>query len=573
MKAVDPVPVKDIQVRLRCGLILAMALAAAGACAADPVQVKIEIGPDGRVTRERFLQANASPDAQVKAALEQAFDRMDTDHDNSLTLSELKAQARTEETPPPPSGPDDEPENEPAFPVMAGDSRASTGACPYAVVISATAAGKPEWKAVAEALIRKHKGTLVVYEGSVYNALPDLTRLQPRFTAFVARPEILGRIFVARVHRLTRRLDADPYTDTIWGIVSAGAPGAALRVASATEPRTVRSVISLTGVRNPLYDEVFTISDGAAGDWYWRQRGGAEKRGSDGDADRIQLFVDHFTRMQPDAIVASGHATERNLEMCFGKGNTEVRDGKWVGVVNWRRRGADEQVVPIPEDEHPRIFLGAGNCLIGNFQKRADSLAAVMIGRHAVNQFVGYTVPTWYGKGGWGTLNTWQDFAGTYSLAEAFFFNNQAITRELRTRFPESAGKILPVSERGEGLEALHGLTKENKDENGMLWDRDVVAFYGDPALRVTLDPAKNESRTRFSIKENGNRYRFEAVTEKEAGGTVALRFPRRIDGDLEVTSGQEHSPVIADDFILIPDAKLKPGEPLRVDFTARAHR
>ena len=533
-------------------------------------QIRVEMGPDGTVTKEAFLAANSSTNEAIAAAVRETFDRLDADHDGSLTVAELMAEAARREPVPKPAGPDDEPDAEPAWPAV-GTNGALEKAAAYAVVISETAEALPGWKAVAEALVEKHHAALVVYKGSVCNALPDLARLHPRCTAFVARPEILGRLFVARVHRLTRRLDDDPFTDTLWGIVSASTPEAALRMAQATQPATVHSVISLTGVRNDAYDEIFTISDGKAGDWYWKKSGGEEVRGSDGDADRVQLFIEHFAGMKPDAIVASGHATERNLEMCFSKGNTEVRDGRWVGVANWRRRGEEEREVPMPEDAHPRIFLGAGNCLIGNFHKRADSLAAIMIGRHEVNQFVGYTVPTWYGKGGWGTLGIWQDFGGTYSLAEAWFFNNQVITHELQTRFPASAGRVLPMTERGEGMESLQGLTQENKDENGMMWDRDVVAFYGDPALRVCLDAARDPAAPQLSMKENGNRYRFEAVSRQGGSGTLAMRFPRRIPGTLNVTAGQEFHPILADDFIVIPAAKLAAGIPLRVDFAAAA--
>ena len=66
-------------------------------------------------------------------------------------------------------------------------------------------------------------------------------------------------------------------------------------------------------------------------------------------------------------------------------------------------------------------------------------MAATLISNYNVNQFVGYIVPTWYGKGGWGTLGLWQHLGGRYSLAEAWFFNNQVITHELKTRYPKSA--------------------------------------------------------------------------------------------------------------------------------------
>jgi zinc protease len=540
---------------------------------AKSLAINLAMGPDGKLTREQFFAQNATDDPQLRKILEGIFARFDTERTGVITMAQVAAlmPARPPKAvPAKPAGPDDEPEAEPALPALPEPANKIAEPAPYAVVISATANAIPEWKAVADALVAKHDGVLVVYEGSVWNALPDLIRLHPRYTAFVARPEILGRIFVARVHRLTRRLDEDPYTDTMWGIVSGDTPQSALRVAKADQPQIVRSVISLTGVQNPLYDEVYTISDGTIGDWYRRHRDRKEERGSDGDVDRVHDFVTQFAEMKPDAVVASGHATEQNLEMPFGKGNTEIRDGKWVGVENWHRPGAQERLVPIPEDDHPRIFIGAGNCLIGNFQKRADSLAAVMIGRHGVNQFVGYTVPTWYGKGGWGTLGAWQSSGGTYSLSEAFYFNNQSITHELLSRFPSAFGQTLTFSERGEGMEALHGMNPSNRDEAGLVWDRDVVAFYGDPAMRVTLDPAKNAVGPRFSWKEEGTRYRFEATTVEESKGMVAMQFPKRVEGAIEITAGSEHAPVITDDFILIPEATLKPGAPLRVEFTTR---
>jgi zinc protease len=541
---------------------------------AQKLSLNLKMGPDGKLTREQFMAQNPTEDPNLRQMLSQIFDRFDPEHTGVITMEQLARilpQAQGQGPPPPPAGPDDEPEAEPAWPSPPDPASVAAQPAPYAVVISETANSIPEWKAVADALVAKHKGVKIVHAGSIYNSLPDLIHLQPRYTAFVARPEILGRVFVARVHRLTRQLDDDPYTDTIWGIVSGDTPQTALRIATADQPKIVRSVISLTGVTNPLYDEVYTISDGKPGDWYRRHKDGKEETGSDGDVDRARDFVKQFTEMKPDALVGSGHATERNLEIPFGKGNTEVRDGKWVAVENWRRKGAEEHVIPIPEDGHPRIYLGAGNCLIGNFQKRKDSLAAVMMGRHGVNQMVGYTMVTWYGKGGWGTLGAWQGLCGTHSLAEAFYFNNQVITHELKTRFPATLGKTIPIPERGHGTDVLDRMNLTDKDEAGMLWDRDVVAFYGDPAFRITLDPAKDKARTKFSLKEEGGRYRFEASAEAETKGLVAMNFPKRIRGEIEVTAGGDLHPVVTDDFILIPEATLKPGKPLRVEFTVKS--
>jgi zinc protease len=471
---------------------------------------------------------------------------------------------------------DDEPEAEPAMPHVPPEVGEAAGECNYAVVISARSAADRNWKAVAEALLKKHEGRLIVYTGSVVNCLPDLARIHPRYTAFVARPEIVGRQFVARIHRLTRHLDDDPYTDTIWGIVTAATPEAALRVAAATEPRIVHSVISNTGVRNGLYDTVFTLSDGKAGEWYSKSAKGAEKHGSDGDADRTELFVDKFKALDPDAIVTSGHATERNLEMPFSKGNTESYRGKWYGIVNWRRPDVKPSLLPIPHSDHPRVFLGAGNCLIGNFHKSADSMAATLISNYGVNQFVGYTVPTWYGKGGWGTLGLWQHLRGRYSLAEAFYFNNQVITHELKTRFPRSADKCLPISEAGYGLDERRIFSSgvSDKDEAGMLWDRDVVAFYGDPALRVTADPGKGPADVETTFSQTKDLCTFDVSVGATTASIsrdqpLAYLFPKRLHGKITLLSGQEFAPLITDDFLLVTKPKYDAGSRYKLEFRA----
>ena len=90
----------------------------------------------------------------------------------------------------------------------------------YAVVVSKATAAADGWKDVVQTLRTKHGGTVVTYDADPAEVLPELPRLFPRHTCFVATPQEAGRTFVAAVHRLARKLDDDPYTDTFWGIVT-----------------------------------------------------------------------------------------------------------------------------------------------------------------------------------------------------------------------------------------------------------------------------------------------------------------------------------------------------------------
>jgi zinc protease len=547
------------------GILLFGVAAMIGPASGQSVSLKIEdSNHDGAISRKEFL--SGAPEAQ-REAIDAAFAKLDCDGNGVLSGAELRALAERgtrAHRDSKPHAADDEIGTSSCTPAQTAIQR---GTASYAVVMSAVTAADPGWKAVATALVKKHGASLVTYSGSVTNALEALQALRPRYTAFVTRPEVLGRIYVARVHRLTRRLDDDPYTDTLWGIVCAGTPDAARRMAVATEPAVVRSALTLTGVDARLYDDLLTISDGKPGDYLLQRKGREPVRGSDGNADRVNLFVTQFQGIQPDAIVGSGHATERNLEMCFSKGNTEIRDGKWYGLVHWR------EPVLIPPDGHGRVFLGAGNCLIGNFQRRADSMAAVLTGSYDFNQFVGYTVPTWYGKGGWGTLSLWDHLAGRHSLGEAWFFNNQVITHELNRRFPELAGRELPISDEGEGLPDS-SVGRMERDASGMLWDRDVVAFYGDPAFRVVHDPSKLPCPVQTDVKREGNRWTVAVRNGDPAKGAVhrdqplCLVLPSPAPG-AKVIEGERYEPLVKEHYLMLFKPDYRTNATYKVIFTS----
>ena len=442
----------------------------------------------------------------------------------------------------------------------------------YAVVVSSATYAKIEWRAVADALVKKHDGSLVVHTGPVTACRAQLASLMPQFTAFVAEPQDVGRVFIARIHRMTRALDGDPYGDTVWGVVSAATAAGALRVAQATEPLAVSSALTLTGVNMNLFTQYFGISDGKVGDWVWRRPDGTVTNGADGNADRTALFLGHFVAMQPDLLVGSGHATEGNLEMCFSKGNSIAQDGLWHLVSCTGVR------TTIPTNAHPRVFLGAGNCLIGNFQMRPTSMAPTMLDAYGFNQFVGYTVPTWYGKGGWGTLGLWQHMPGRYSLAEAWFFNNQVIVHELLAQHPGAAGTSLPVSESGEGI-SVPSVLNLDKDALGLLWDRDVVAFYGDPALRVCLDGARlpADVDTRFSPQAApGGATNWTLAVRigtntagVHADAPLCLWLPRRMHA-VETISGRQYDPVFAGRFVMLMKPSYATNSSWSVEFRER---
>ncbi len=123
------------------------------------------------------------------------------------------------------------------------------------------------------------------------------------------------------------------------------------------------------------------------------------------------------------------------------------------------------------------------------------------------------------------------------------------------------------------------GLTAQ--DAAGLLFDRDVVAFYGDPAWAVRMAPGLCAWDQRLTVTDG--LYRFEvAPQEGEAtfrpvnsngsqrgGRPIVAWLPHRI-GKAEILEGQDLRPTIADDFMLIPlPDRCEPGRTYRVVFRA----
>ena len=107
------------------------------------------------------------------------------------------------------------------------------------------------------------------------------------------------------------------------------------------------------------------------------------------------------------------------------------------------------------------------------------------------------------------------------------------------------------------------GLTAN--DARGLLYDRDTVAFYGDPAWAARMaDRPKYFEQTltvkgdtyTFSIKPNRGADSFKAVDPNgsQRGGRPFIAFlPHRVR-DAKIISGAEWKPVITENFILMPN-------------------
>ena len=418
----------------------------------------------------------------------------------------------------------------------------------YCVVVNAATNEDSAWKAVVDALVRKHDGRLLTYTSSPVEVLDQLRQEHPRYTCFVSTRDQAGREFVETVHQLTRRLDDDPYTDTLWGILTGYDAANALAIAEYHVPLTVRKVASGTEIALQMCEQGLWYDELVKNKFVRKQKGGSvqQLRGPD---DTTAALVQSLNDFQPDLFVTSGHATERNWQIGFRyrNGFFKSRDGQMYGEDTQRKR------IDV-DSPNAKVYLPIGNCLMGHIDG-PDAMALAWMNDVGVKQMIGYTVPTWFGYGGWGVLDYFVEQPGRYSLSEAFFANHHAL---------------------------IHALETKAGNQRGMAFDRDVVAFYGDPKWEARLaaaDCAYDQELTitdgvyTFRITPNRGSDSFKPINTNGAQRgwrPIVHWLPKRIK-DVRVVKGTELNPVITDDFLLLPNPRdCDPSVVYEVVFTAR---
>ena len=453
---------------------------------------------------------------------------------------------------------------------VATDAVAESG--DYVVAISKATKADQEWAKVSEALLRKHHGVESVYESDVADCLGALKQSLPRYVCFVARPEEATREFVVKIHRLTRKLNDDPYGDCLWGIVTGFDAKSAMRIASCSEPLLIRKGSAGTGLNLDVFDEGVWFSEGTAGE-FWQKAAGGKAEKKSGPADSIKALVDTFNTYQPDFFLTSGHASEYDWQpgYSYRNGDFRSRNGQLIG------RDLQNALQPV-NSPNPKVYLAAGNCLIGHVKDK-NSMALAWLGSGGANQMVGYTVVTWYGAMGWGTKDFFFDLPGRYSLAEAFYFSNQAILHKLQTRFPADA----KFEFNSWDLESNQGLLNEYakkltpqkseqdvKDLLGLLWDRDTVAFYGDPGWVARLAPRELPLNTEIVEKDGSFHYLVHVTKACLPGKPLSMLLPKRVK-DVELVHGQEFEPLITSNAImLMKSGSFEAGKTYDVEFKAK---
>jgi len=145
------------------------------------------------------------------------------------------------------------------FVTFSSMSQAETPKPSYAVVASKATHADAEWRKVIDALVERHGAEILLYDKTPAESLEPLQKLFPRHVCFVATPAEASREFVATVHQFTRKLDDDPYTDVLWGILTGFDAAGALRIAQCAEPLSIERVAAGAELQPVITDNFLLI--------------------------------------------------------------------------------------------------------------------------------------------------------------------------------------------------------------------------------------------------------------------------------------------------------------------------
>ncbi len=338
----------------------------------------------------------------------------------------------------------------------------------------------------------------VLYKGPVRSSQKELSEIKPHFSCFLTHHSECSRDFVQQVNKLTRELNSShPFTDTIWGILTGLYEDDVLPTLD-QEPLSIGRVIANCPVDLEKFGSGVWFSEFERGASYCKASRQSLPVKQECPDDTTELIVQAIseerqrredknpTEKGVDMVISSGHATEEdwNIAYCFEGGRVLCRNGQLYGSMLTGKH------VNVHRSKTPKILSAAGNCLMGHI---SDEHCMALGWMHSANvvQMIGYVEPTWFGYGGWGVHKYFVNNPGSMSFAEAFFANQQSLLYELYSKYPQHMEATLE-SHRSVYKKCFNTSSSAqeslSRDCSGLIYDRDNVAFYGDPAWRAQLE-------------------------------------------------------------------------------------
>ena len=446
----------------------------------------------------------------------------------------------------------------------------------YAIVASKAVMDDPAWKAATvDVLTAKHPGAQVlVWEANPNEVKAELAKTQPSFTAFAVKPTQAGVSMTISLSNLCRALDDDPYVDTFWGVIT-GYDAESAKALSEAGPIAIERALDCAGMDLTAFDKAWRYTEDHRGTMNFWERGVTDKvQDIPCDTDNTQGVLERLQKDNIQFMTTSGHATQRDWQMGYSGPNMAMvhKDGRLISI--------DTKKQPHPAGStEPKVYFGTGNCLIGDVDK-PDCMALSWMKDGGARQFMGYTITTWFGAQGWGTQGLFVDTAGLTTANEAFHFTNTGIVEKIRSygipdmmdfrfteiksngNFPVTPGLQRWAVDFAKSGKSAPEVQKALQERVGHLHDRDVVCFYGDPALDARI---ANGRWTVEQPKMDGEALVLTLhAKEGVRDGTVWVRLPGSwayAPAVLKASESLGQPDLTLDNMIRFPNAKPVAGE------------
>jgi hypothetical protein len=352
-----------------------------------------------------------------------------------------------------------------------GSERMGNAAYRYAVVVRDAAYSDAGWKAVADSLIKKHGKTLgaklFTWSSSVTEVKGALSAFKPDYIGFVCRPVAdVNSAFINDASVLTRGLDADPYTDAVWAIVTGYAAADALRAIK--DSLIVKTTLSgyLTAMTNPtpanapqrwFYQSIATFEpwQDFTPPWnidqlvYNLPNGSVKTMKNDPSNivnDRIVTFSNWLNAQSLALAVPGGGSISGPVDLftTSGHGNVNVWQAHYPTAApegylisqNGQLYGSPNQGSALPINcKTPKVYCATGNCLIGNPDNLGNLPYAWFHTGRCVQMF-GYIIETNYEYLGWGQWYRFSEFPGVCNVAESWFITHNSMMLDYVNKTP-----------------------------------------------------------------------------------------------------------------------------------------
>ena len=334
----------------------------------------------------------------------------------------------------------------------------------YAVVIKQSTYNDLDWAAVADALLNRYQGQLFIWNNSLSEVRNAVALYHPSHIGFVCEPLTASASFIQNdVWPFHRQLDADPYGDAIWGIITGYDAEDALRISTAPG-FAVKTVLGGTSSCDTYYyPQGIGTNEATYGQYHVKvldSLGTASY--TNGPTDRTEWLmtmindgIEMFNFDPVDIFVTSGHGNHDQWQLHFP---TSGQEGYF--------RSSDGQLYGDPysgpninaNSINPKIYFSLGNCYVGKISNM-NSMAPAWIHTGGALLMTGYTIPEGSNSHQHGGTKAFFDRQGYYTWPEAYFLANQNLNFDIINNTPGA----------------------NPNDLNGS-------ALYGDPALEARLD-------------------------------------------------------------------------------------